>query len=285
MLITGGTGALGRAVIAQLQTAGDCSIQTLGRQRVADSLRHYACDLAQPASLHAALDAIRPDLVLHLAATLSSDFATAHAVNVAAAKALLDWVKDNRTHTRIVVIGSAAEYGRVAPDENPIRESHVLAPVSLYGMTKAWQTQLMGVYQQQGVDVVCARIFNLIGPGVSTALFAGRIDEQIRQIRNGQRTRIEIGSLAATRDYLDTGIAAGMVLAIARGGLCGEVYHVASGKPVTMRELLQQQLARAGLSTELITEADGFSNHKGYNVPVIYADMTKTRGLPGIESL
>jgi GDP-4-dehydro-6-deoxy-D-mannose reductase len=285
VLITGGTGALGRAVIAQLQTTDGCTIRTAGRQRVIDSLRHYNCDLAQPASLRSVLDTVKPDLVLHLAATLSADFATAYAVNVASAKAMLDWASDNKTRTRIVLIGSAAEYGKVESHDNPVKEAQVLAPVSLYGMTKAWQSQLLGLYQHQGVDVVCARIFNLTGPGVSTALFAGRIAEQIQQVRDGKRTRIETGSLATTRDYLGTAAAASMVLVIARHGLSGEVYHVASGIPITMRELLLQQLARAGLPAGLISEADGFSNHKGYNVPVIYADMTKTRNLPGIDSI
>jgi GDP-4-dehydro-6-deoxy-D-mannose reductase len=56
--------------------------------------------------------------------------------------------------------GSAAEYGIVEPSRTPSR-SHVLRPVSPYGVTKAYQTLIAGFYaHQHGVDVVVARLFN-----------------------------------------------------------------------------------------------------------------------------
>ena len=174
VLVTGGTGALGRAVIARMHKSGSYQVAAVGRQRN-DDPSGIRCDVRNPEQLSAALDRAKPDCVLHLAATFSGDLNEAYAVNVAPAQRILEWVQRNGLKTRVILIGSAAEYGVVKPNENPIREDHVLAPISVYGISKAWQSQLLGFYTYQGVDVVCARIFNLYGPGVSDRLFAATI--------------------------------------------------------------------------------------------------------------
>jgi GDP-4-dehydro-6-deoxy-D-mannose reductase len=229
--------------------------------------------------LSAAFQRADPDLVLHLAATFSGELAEICAVNVEPARHLLDLVRRSGNRARVVLIGSAAEYGVVSPGENPLREDHVLMPVSAYGVSKAWQTQLMGLYCSDGVDVICARVFNLWGPGVSDRLFAGRLRRQIDEVLAGTRGRIEVGPTNAVRDYLSTAEAAVQLMAIASRGKAGQVYHVASGIPVTVRDWMVQQLNMAGLDASLVQESPGLSNRSGYDVPEIYADVSKTRGL------
>ena len=94
---------------------------------------------------------------------------------------------------------------------------------------------------------------------------------------------IEIGSLTAIRDYISTGDAATQLLAIATHGRSGEIYHVASGEPVSMREMLMRQLEKFKLDPSIVRESSGLSNHTGYDVPVIFADMTKTKQLMAAE--
>ena len=185
----------------------------------------------------------------------------------------------NRARTRVVLIGSAAEYGPVRPEENPIPESRFLNPVSVYGLSKAWQSQLLALYAGRGVDVLCARVFNLYGPGVSEGLFAGRLQRRIEDILAGRQTLVEVGPLSAIRDYLSTAEAARLLLMIAELGLAGEVYHLASGVPVAMEEFLRRQLILHGLDQSIVRTAADFSNHRGYDVPMIYADMRKTKAL------
>jgi GDP-4-dehydro-6-deoxy-D-mannose reductase len=69
------------------------------------------------------------------------------------------------------------------------------------------------------------------------------------------------------------------LLAIADFGEAGEVYHIASGQPVTMRELLKRELASHEIHGSIVTEGVGFSNRRGYDVPSIYADIRKTTAL------
>jgi GDP-4-dehydro-6-deoxy-D-mannose reductase len=279
VLITGGTGALGRAVIAQLNKQGDYQVIAAGRQNRNDLVSHMFCDICNYEHLFTVFNQAKPDIVLHLAATFSGSLDEAFATNVEPARHILELVQENGLNTRVILIGSAAEYGIVKIEENPIQESRVLAPVSIYGVSKAWQTQLVGLYRNRGVDVICARIFNLYGPGVSGRLFAGRLRNQIDEVITGKRSVIECGPLTAIRDYLSTDEAAIQLLSIAMHGKAGEIYHVANGVPVSMREILMHQLEKAGLDPSIVKESTSLSNHSGYDVPAIYANVTKTKKL------
>lgn len=280
VLITGASGALGRAVIADLCRREGYSVITVGRRSYSpDVVSHLPCDVRDSQQLATVLDQAQPDWVLHLAATFADDLIEARAVNVDPAQQILEWVRREERMTRVVLVGSAAEYGVVRPEENPIREDRVLAPVSAYGVSKAWQTQLLGYFAQHGINVVCARIFNLYGPAMSDRLFAGRLGRQMSEVLAGQRSVIEMGPLDAIRDYLNTATAAVQLLAIAHYGCSGEIYHVASGIPLSMREFLNRELASAGLDSVIVQEAAALSNHRGYDVPVIYADLAKTQAL------
>lgn len=275
VLLTGSTGALGQAVARRLHAEpGRFIVFAPGRGK-----RDYPLDLRDSEQIARTVERTRPDLILHLAATYSDDFDEAYAVNVAATRYLLAAVEASGQPVRVVLVGSAAEYGAVTTDENPISEDHVLRPVSIYGITKAWQTELAYLYASRGTDVVVARIFNLTGPQLSERLFVGRLHKQIEELRRGERERIEVGPLSAIRDYLPINDAVTQLLAIADFGEPGKVYHVASGRPVAMREVLARELAAHGLNESVVVEGAGLTNRRGYDVPSIYADIARTAAL------
>jgi GDP-4-dehydro-6-deoxy-D-mannose reductase len=275
VLLTGSTGALGQVLAGRLHADPACfNVFAPRRAESNDPL-----DLCNGEQIASAIERTRPDLVLHLAATFSNDFDEAYAVNVAATRHILKAVEASGRALRVVLVGSAAEYGPVIADENPIREDHVLRPVSVYGISKAWQTELAYLYASRGLDVTVARVFNLTGPHLSQRLFVGRLHKQIDELLRGERTRIEVGSLSAVRDYLSIDDAVTQLLAIAGFGEAGKVYHVASGRPITMRAVLVRELAAHGLSESIVIEDEGLTNRRGYDVPTIYADISKTVAL------
>jgi nucleoside-diphosphate-sugar epimerase len=273
VLVTGSTGALGRAVIRRLNKDGNYNIIATSRNSDDGGAQ---LDITDHARLAAIIGREKPELILHLAATFVNDFDEAYAVNVEASRQLLETVRQSAMKTRVLLIGSAAEYGVIKPEENPIREDHVLHPVSVYGLTKAWQTQLAGYYASCGVDVVVARVFNLEGGNLSQRLFIGRLQKQIDEVLAGKQSVIELGPLDATRDYISIDEAAVQILAIAKHGESAQVYNVASGIPVTMREVLTRYLKKNKLDISLVHESASLSQRIGYDVPVIYADMKKT---------
>ena len=273
VLVTGATGALGKAVTQYLYKQGGDNIVTTGRSGKGTD---FKLDITDNIKLKKIIDQVRPDLIIQLAATFTHNFDDAYAVNVHANRQLLELMQHSYKGTRVLLVGSAAEYGVIEAEENPISEDHALNPVSVYGLTKVWQTQLAGFYSRHGVDVVVARVFNLKGKGLSEKLFVGRLQKQIDAVLSGQQSVIELGPLSATRDYISTKDAALQLFDIAEFGESGHVYHVASGKPVVMRELLKDTLNEYGLDFSIVHEAEEKSNRSGYDVPVIYADMNHT---------
>jgi GDP-4-dehydro-6-deoxy-D-mannose reductase len=220
-----------------------------------------------------------PDVIINLATIFSQDFEESFTVNVGAVKNILNTVQQEQLSTRVILIGSAAEYGNVNDVDNPVSESQVLKPLTAYGLSKAWQTQLANYYFNQGVDVIVARIFNLLAPDVSEKLFAGRVYKQIKSIAQGKQDEIQIGPLSAIRDYISTKEAAEQLMLITEQGISGEIYHVASGRPISMQELLRNILEDNGLEKTPVKVNDDFSNHKGVDLKQIYADINKTNSL------
>ncbi|MDP3561079.1 MAG: NAD-dependent epimerase/dehydratase family protein [Legionellaceae bacterium] len=281
-LVTGANGALGRAVIAELKKQGNYRIfTTTSRENVSvdNDSTQFICDFRHPEQLTSILDLTTPDLILHLGASFTNNITEAYLLNVAPANHMLDLIERRKAHTRLILIGSAAEYGIIKPEENPINEEQTLQPVSVYGVSKAWQTQLLGLYASRNIDVVCARIFNLFGPGISERLFAGRIQKQIEELKGNRRSSINIGSLDAIRDYISIYDAAQQLLLIAEQGLSGQTYHIGSGAGISMRNFLINQLEKNSMSASVIQESPNFSNRQGFDVPVIFASMKKTNQL------
>jgi len=280
-LVTGAGGGLGKIFARWLkaQTPGE----VVCTDRLPDtSSSYFQCDVCNRGDLRVLLTEVRPRLIYHLAGSFANDYQQDMAVNCGSAKHIFDMLIDAGSNARVVLFGSAAEYGMIAPDDNPVREDRVLLPVSIYGLSKAAQTQLAHYYAiTHGVDVVVARIFNLFASGLSERLFVGRVERLIERFKRGEIKNIEVGNLEGVRDYVTDGEAIRQIELIARRGSAGQVYHVASGKPTKMRDLLECMLHAAGLDWSVVRSTDPVGVRPGYDVPVIYADLKKIRELAG----
>jgi nucleoside-diphosphate-sugar epimerase len=285
ILITGARGGFGR-IFAQwmAEHTGGEQIVLSGRSDPVAS-GYIPCAVESPDAVAELVATVRPDRIFHLAATFSENLDLSYAVNAMGARHILDAVSSQRLSTRVVLIGSAAEYGSVSPEENPITENRMLRPVSVYGITKAIQSQLAYYYaMRHEADVVVARMFNLIAPGLSSNLFVGRVESLISALKEGRIEKIELGNLEHRRDYIDAPRASTLIDLISRRGRAGEVYHVASGQPVKMVDLLQEMLGAAGLDMTAVTHGHPIGGRPGYDAPLIYADMEKTNRLTGIDN-
>lgn len=277
VLLTGGTGALGTTLSRHLNARGYRVVCSTRQAPITNDM--VQMDLTNAEQVQAVIQSIRPAIIVHLAASFGQEYDEAFATNVEGARHLLTALHSINLPARVVLAGSAAEYGIVSPEENPINEKQLLRPASIYGLTKSWQTSWGLLCAHQGQDVVIARIFNLWGPGLSSRLFAGRVDIQIKNVLSGNQQRIEVGPLSAIRDYISLEEAARQMMAITERGISGHIYHVASGKPIVMRDLLAMRLAEDGLGMEIVDEHINLSTRVGYDVPVIYADITRTTSL------
>lgn len=238
------------------------------------------CDLTQRDSVEDLISKIRPDRIYHLAGSFTNSYDIDYSVNVLSTKNILDALLKFKISSRMLLIGSCAEYGFINVEDNPVNESHPLRPSRVYGLTKVFQTHLMNLYcKAYQMNLVMARTFNLFGDNkrISKLMFIGRVCEQIEKIKKGELSKIVVGNLEAKRDYIDVREAVKYYQKIMELGRPGEVYNVGSGSFVKMRDLLTLLLEEAGLDMGVVEEAPFVPDES--DIPEIWADLRKIRVL------
>jgi GDP-4-dehydro-6-deoxy-D-mannose reductase len=177
------------------------------------------------------------------------------------------------------LIGSAAEYGLVKEEDNPVKEDQPLNPVSIYGLTKAYQTHLMKFYcQVHNLDVVMVRPFNLLGQSISTKLFIGRIYQQIKQYKKGEIQHIALGDLSSKRDYIDIVDAIKYYEIAINKSKPGGIHNVGRGFSITLSELLEQILLAEDLDLGIIKIIPRNVSNK-LDISNIFADISNINSL------
>ena len=269
ILITGAAGFVGAYAIRQLAARGhDVHAAILPQEQLeADllplcSVHHF--DLLDAEGVSALLGDIQPEGILHLAAQSSVALSwkqpqlTAD-LNIKGTLNLLEAARSLPEMPRILLVGSAEEYGRItAEQETEIRvpEETPLHPVNIYAATKAAAEQLAFVYHNAyGLPVICARAFNHFGPGQREMFVVSDFCRQTAEIELGLREPvIRTGNLDARRDFTDVRDIVRAYAMLLESGRAGEIYNVGSGKTAAISEILG--LILAGSETAIRHEID-----------------------------
>jgi GDP-4-dehydro-6-deoxy-D-mannose reductase len=212
-------------------------------------------DVRDEAALSAAVAEIAPDYIFHLAGLLvppagSDGQRQLYEVNFQGTINLLEAARASGKKIVVQLAGSAAAYGLVPPEANPIGESCPFWPVNPYGVSKAAQ-DLVGYqyYVTYGLHVIRTRAFNAIGPGESPLLASSSFAKQIAEIEKGLRPPvIYVGNLKPERDFVDVRDAVRAYWLAALHGAPGEAYNVCSGRPRSIRSVLEMLLSLSEVS-------------------------------------
>jgi 3-dehydroquinate synthase len=228
------------------------------RARLAsERYRYRPIDLRHTAELVRVLGEFAPTCVVHLAAALRDQpLPELLDSNVLAAASLLDALVGARLESCRVVLGSTGGvYGAAGRDALPLREDLRGAPADLYSLTKLTSEHTTRILaERHGLRVLWARLFNLVGPGQEERHFFGRVATQLVAIRAGLvPAELELGGLAATRDFLDVRDAADALWLLARHGEPGLPYNVASGCETRIGDALALllEVAEPGVRVEV----------------------------------
>ena len=181
---------------------------------------------------------------------------------------------------RVLVVGSAEEYGLVAADELPVRESNALRPYSPYAVSKVAQDMLgYQYYASHNLPAVRVRPFHHIGPGQSPSFVASDFAKQIAEAEAGLREPVmHVGNLEARRDFTDVrDMVRAYYLALTRGKP-GQVYNIGAERSYSIRELLDMLLA---LSSADITVEQDPSRLRPSDVPELLCDCSRFRAQTG----
>jgi GDP-4-dehydro-6-deoxy-D-mannose reductase len=274
-LVTGVSGFVGRHLVAHLEASGDV---VSGCDRADGTL-----DILDPASVRAALDRTKPEVVYHLAgwSDVGGSWAAPMDVLRVNAEGTLNVLDECRAAgvERVLSVSSADVYGVVTPDELPITEAAPLRPVSPYAASKI-AADFIGLqaWLGYGLPVLRARAFNHIGPGQTTRFVAPAIAERVaRNERDGGRT-VPTGDLSPRRDFTDVRDVVRAYRLLVEHGEPGEAYNVCSGVAVSIGELAAQMIARARTP---MTFTEDPSYLRPVDVPVLLGDNAKLRAATG----
>ncbi|HMB07936.1 MAG TPA: NAD-dependent epimerase/dehydratase family protein [Isosphaeraceae bacterium] len=232
-LVTGATGFLGRHVLAALDAGATPGIQVVasGRRRPSSwaPSTFLEVDLGDPAAVRSAIGTSEPEVILHLAGRTPPAGAKAlYRDNARATVHLLDALRGRGRPARVVLAGSAAELGPVPVDDLPVGEDYPCRPRDAYGRSK-WLATAAGLAARAPLDVVVARVFNPIGPGLPASQAFGRFAARLAE-PGPDPLRLGVGDLDARRDFVDVRDVARALVALAIAGRAGRVYHVGTGR-------------------------------------------------------
>jgi nucleoside-diphosphate-sugar epimerase len=237
--------------------------------------RWHTLDLsiADRDDIAALLRAERPDTVINCSGVTEGDVDRLVRGNVVLVGELLAAMADTAAGSRLVQIGSSAEYGAV-PVGAGITEGTRANPVGPYGVTKLAASELvLAAGRAKAVDAVVLRVFNPIGSGISANTLPGRAVAAMRAALAGGERRIALGSLDDHRDFVDVGdVADAIVVAATAGGPLGpRVLNVGSGRATRARDLVTGLAAVAGFDGEIAE--DQSSSARSAAVPWQQADI------------
>jgi len=296
VLITGITGFVGAHLTDHLLSARpDAEVFGLRRWRspsddiagLAPAVRMIDGDVLDAPSLLRALQASRPDVIFHLAASSSvaSSWDTPvemFHVNVMGTLHLLEAMRQLDADATAVIACSAESYGPVAPADLPIREEQAFRPVSPYAVSKAAVDMLAYQYFQTfRLRTVRLRLFNHCGPGQSDRFVVSALARQIAEIEAEQRPPdLQVGNLDAVRDFVDVRDVARAYLLAATSALPGEAYNVASGRGRSIREVVDRLLDATDAVVDVAFDA---SRLRPTDVPSLVGDAGRFRRATGWE--
>jgi GDP-4-dehydro-6-deoxy-D-mannose reductase len=256
ILVTGARSFTGRHLMPLLRTRGDVFGTDIG-EASGDDPTYLPANIIDPDAVERVVARAAPDLVVHLAGVSSPDPARCSAVNQEGTRNVLTALKALSKTPRVLFVSSAAVYGRIRPEENPVGEGTPLRPIGPYGESKAAAELLVRDHHRQGVArAVIVRPFNLIGPGLPSGLAPSDFAAEIGRIRRGEgEPVVRTGTLTPRRDFVDVRDAVrAYVLLAETPNAYGQAFNVGSGRPTAIRDLLDRMMALAGVTARVATD-------------------------------
>lgn len=244
-------------------------------------------DLDDAPAVTAAVATARPDRIVHLAGQSSVrhswiDPGATLRTNVMGLVHLMDGVRAAGLRPRVLVVGSADEYGVVGHGSIPVTEDTPLRPVSPYAVSKVAQGLLALEYAAPGgPEVVRTRTFPHTGPGRGEAFAESSFARQIVEVASGQRPPVlAVGNLDVVRDFTDVRDVVRAYWSLLEAGMPGAVYNVCSGRGVRLGDLVRRLLELAGVAAEIRPDP---GRARPSDIPVLVGDPGRLRAATGWE--
>jgi GDP-4-dehydro-6-deoxy-D-mannose reductase len=276
--VTGSSGFVGGHLVPYLRGLGD-DVVTL------DHTGDEPVDVTDTHVVRDVLRATRPDAVYHLAGLSHVGESwdapeVVFRVNAGGALSVLRACSDAGV-SRVLVVGSADEYGVVDEDDLPITEDAPVRPITPYGASKAAADVLaLQAFLGDGLGTVRVRAFNHTGPGQSPTMLVPGLAARIAAAERSGEHEIRVGRLDVVRDLTDVRDVVRAYRQLIERGIPGDAYNVCSGRGVTVSGVAEILLAMTDAPLELVVDPELV---RPVDVPHLVGSPAKLRSQTGWE--
>jgi GDP-L-fucose synthase len=281
VVVTGGAGFLGKAVVARLEPLG-------ADVRVVRSAEH---DLRDAAQARAAVDGA--EVVLHLAATVGGiGFNRRNPAPLIHDNLLMTANVFEQSRLagvrKLVVAGTVCAYPKHTPvpfSEDALWDGYPEQTNAPYGLAKKMALVMSDAYRRQyGFDSCAPILANLYGPGddydpEDSHVVAALIRRFVEAAERGDPEVVVWGTGNASREFLYVDDAARALLLAAERLSTSEPVNVGTGRETKIRDLAELIRSIVGYEGEIVWDAS-----KPDGQPARYLDVGRARELMGFEA-
>jgi GDP-6-deoxy-D-talose 4-dehydrogenase len=252
VLITGAAGFTGQYLSKLLLESGH-EVHGLESGRHAfpenNELQWHAVNLIDAELLSEAVQKIKPDAVMHLAAiafVAHGDVEAIYGTNIVGTRNLLEALRKLEKPIKSILLASSANvYGNGS--EGSLSESATLAPANDYAVSKLAMEYMAKLYSDR-LPITIVRPFNYTGVGQSLNFLLPKIVDHIKR----KAPVIELGNLEVARDFSDVRMVAQYYQKLLEApNVSGEVFNVCSGRAYTLQDVLNMARQISGHDFEV----------------------------------
>jgi GDP-4-dehydro-6-deoxy-D-mannose reductase len=238
------------------------------------------CDVRDYDHFSKVISQFRPDRIFHLAAqsyptvSLEKPRETVES-NLCGTINLYESLRSLGIKPMVVVACSSAEYGPVAAQDIPVRETHPLRPLHPYGVSKVGQDLIASQYFiNYSIPTVRIRIFNTTGPG-KIGDVCSDLTKRAIELELGIKHRfLKVGNLTTRRAIGDVRDLIRALWISAERCELGEVYNVGAEYVYSVQEVIEAIREQVNVSFEIQQDP---ALMRPSDEPVIAGDTTKFR--------
>ena len=274
LLVIGGTGFIGHHLLRAAQQRGwqitSVSLNPPSSERLVEGVRYLHFDLTDVSNANNHLDEDF-EYVVNLGGYINHQLfheggSTLIETHFSALQNLVK-ILPRRRLKRFVQIGSSDEYGNATAPQHEDQREHAISPYSFAKVACTHFLQMLN--RSENFPAVTLRLFLTYGPGQDISRFLPQI---IRGCLDDATFPTSAGEQLRDFCYVDDSVQA-ILQALTHPEVEGDVFNVASGIPVSIREMVEKVRNITGSGNPQFGEV---SYRNGENMS-LYANISKAK--------